>query len=146
MAKFSLARVPYYISVIAFMICVALVSFWNNTKSRGLASDFYLVMMVLAIILALASAYYLFAAQSGDDDEVGIEVAGVGIGKQIYYGGVLLMATWRVIAGFGLNHSGVGISSTYGMIWLFAGLAIGLFTYANYRSYRTKPVIPTKIA
>lgn len=138
MAKFSLARVPYYISVIIFMGLVAIVSYVNNTKATGLASDFYLAMMVISAGLAGISVIYLLMSQAGEDDEVGVQVAGLQFGKVYYYIAVLAVAVWRIIVGYQMNHHATGVGSTYGILWLLAGIAIALFTWANYRSYVVK--------
>lgn len=138
MAKFSLARVPYYIAVAIFMGLVAIVSYVNNTKATGLESDFYLAAMVISAALAGISLVYLFMSQAGEDDEVGVTVGGLPFGKAYYYLGVLGVAVWRVIVGYQMNHHATGVGSTYGILWLIAGVGIALFTWANYRSFVSK--------
>jgi hypothetical protein len=138
MAKFSLARVPYYIAVAVFMALVAIVSYVNNTKSTGLASDFYLIAMIVSAALGAISVVYLFMSQAGEDDEVGVMVGSLPFGKAYYYLGVLAIAVWRIIVGFVMNHHATGVASTYGVFWLLAGVGIALFTWANYRSYSAK--------
>lgn len=137
MAKFSLARVPYYIAVAIFMCFVAVISYINNTLVTGIESDLYLAALVVSAGLGAISVFYVFISQSGDD-EVGVEVAGLPFGKQYYYLAVLAIAAWRIIAGYQMNHSATGIASTYGIVWLLAGVGIAGFTWANYRSYVAK--------
>ena len=138
MARFSLARVPYYSAVAVFMALVAIVSFVNNTKTTGLASDFYLVAMVVSGAMCAVSLLYLFMSRAGEDDEVGVMVAGLPFGKVYYYIAVLAIAVWRGIVGYMMNHHAVGVGSTWGILWLLAGVGIALFTWANYRSYVAK--------
>lgn len=138
MAKFSLARVPYYIAVAIFMALVAIVSYVNNTKVTGIESDFYLVVMVISACLAGISVIYLFMSQAGEDDEVGVMIGSLPFGKVYYYVAVIVIAIWRIIVGYQMNHHSTGIESTYGILWLIAGVAITLFTWANYRSYVAK--------
>lgn len=138
MASFSLARVPYYISVTIFSGLSALVAFWNNASVHGLLSDFYLVIMACSLILCAASVMYLFAAKAGQNDEVDLSVAGLQMGKSIYYVGVITLALFRIAVGYVENHSGTGMQSIWGVLWLLAGIGILAFTYANYSSYTAK--------
>jgi hypothetical protein len=135
MAKFSIARVPYYIAVAVFMGIVAFVSYINNTLHTGIESDIYLGIMVVAGSLSLLSVNYMLFAKDGNDDEVDTEVAGLPVSKSYYYLGVLAISAWRAVVGYQLNHSGVGIQSTYGIIWILSSVAVALFTWANYKSY-----------
>jgi hypothetical protein len=147
MAKFSLARLPYYIAVTIFMGFVAFESFILNSTVVGYASDFYLATMVVSIGLAALSVFYAMRADAGDDDEVDTEVAGLPVGKSWYYIAVLIICAWRVVIGYGLNHNETGLASIWGIIWVISGLGIALFTYANYRSYTaTHPAIPKSAA
>lgn len=147
MAKFSLARVPYYIAVAIFMGLVALVSYVNNTTSTGLMSDAHLAMLVVTGCLTCLSIFYAFRAQSGDDDDADAEIAGLPVGKVYYYYAVLAIAAWRAVVGYQLNHNAVGIESTYGILWIGGSVALALFTWANYRSYTKKiaPVISASV-
>jgi hypothetical protein len=141
MAKFSIARVPYYIAVAVFMGIVAFVSYVQNTLSTGIMSDVYLAVMAAAISLSLLSVNYMFFAKDGNDDEVDTEVAGLPISKSYYYIGVLGISAWRAVVGYQLNHSGTGIESTYGVVWIFTAVVLGVFTWANYKSYSKKKVV-----
>lgn len=134
MSSFSLARVPYYICVAIFCGLTALVCFWNNATAVGVISDLYLAAMIVSGCLAGASVLFMVIAKAGDDDEAGLEVAGVPIGKQAYYVGVLVIALWRIIAGYQMNHLYTGIHAVYGVLWLLAGIGVAIFTYANYKS------------
>lgn len=145
MAKFSLARVPYYCSVAVFMVFVALISFINNTTSTGIASDFHLAIIAISLGLTGLSVFYAFRARSGDDDDADAEIAGLPFGKLYYYYAVLAVAAWRAISGYLSNHNATGIESTYGIIWIFAAVAIALFTWANYRTYTAKMVPPPRV-
>ena len=138
MPGFSIARVPYYIAVIVYMGFVAFVAYVGNTVSTGVASDFYLAILLLAAVLAGLSVMYVLHAKAGGDDEVDTEVAGLPVAKNWYYLGVLAMAAFHGFEGYKLNHDTTGISSTYGILWLLASLALALLTWANYRSYRAK--------
>ena len=134
MAKFSLARVPYYIAVIVFMALVAVVSYINNTVAVGIMSDVYLAVMLVAGSLIALSVNYMLFAKSGSNDEVDTEIAGLPVSKKYYYLAILAVAVWRAVVGYQLNHSATGIESTYGILWIVGGAAISLFTFANYRS------------
>jgi hypothetical protein len=136
MAKFSLARVPYYIAVAVYMGFVGVICWWNNTTSSGTESDVWLGLLVATAGLGLASVFYLFTAQHGDDDEVGVDIAGLQIGKPVYYLGVIAIAVWRAVEGYLINHNTTGIASNWGIIWLLSSLGILVFTYANYKSYQ----------
>jgi hypothetical protein len=143
MASSSVARVPYYISVAIFSFLAALVSFYNNTVETGVLSDLYLLLMVASIALGGASVVYAITAQSGSDDEVDLEVAGLQFGKTYYYGGVIALAIYRLAAGYHENHTGTGLQSVWGILWLLGSLGILVFTYANYKSYTAKTSIPS---
>ena len=145
MASFSLARVPYYIGVIVYMGFVAFVAYVGNTMSTGIASDFYLAILVVAAALAGLSVMYMLHARAGGDDEADAEVVGLPVAKNYYYFGVLALAAFHGFEGFLLNDNTTGISSTYGILWLIASLALMLFTWANYRSYRTKRASPAPL-
>jgi hypothetical protein len=138
MAKFSLARVPYYIAVAIFMSFVAIISYINNTLNTGFESDLYLAALAVSIGLGAVSVLYVFISKSGDDDEVGVEVAGLPFGKKYYYLAVLAIAGWRIIVGYQMNHNGTGIQSTYGIAWIITAIGIAGFTWANYRSYMAR--------
>jgi hypothetical protein len=143
-ASFSVARVPYYIAVAIFSALAALTAYWNNTLETGVLSDIYLAVLVASLCLCGASVLYMFTAKSGANDEVDLEVAGLQVGKNVYYIGVIVLALYRLGAGYVENHSGTGMQSTWGVMWLIASIGILLFTYANYRSYTAK--LPAKPA
>ena len=140
--SFSIARVPYYISVTVYMAFVAVVSFIRNTMSTGIQSDFYLAAVALAVVLGVVSVIYMTRSQEGSNDDVTIDVAGLPFGKGYYYIAVLGVCVWRSIEGYDLNHNGTGAASMWGMVWLLASLAIAAFTWANYQSFK-KAIPPT---
>jgi hypothetical protein len=96
MAKFSLARQPYYIAVAIFCGFAFLISMFNNSVETGVLSDVYLGLMALTGGLAALSLFYLVYSSVGDD-EVDVEVAGLPIGKGYYYLAVLGVCAWRVV-------------------------------------------------
>lgn len=149
MAKFSLARQPYYVAVIFFMLCSAFECYIGNTTSMGVMSDVFLGMLVISLALAGLAAVYLNILKVGGNDEADAEVAGLPVGKSVFYVGILLMCAWRAITGYQWNHNFTGIASTYGMLWLLASIALAAFTFANYRSFAatraTTPRGPTAI-
>ena len=138
MAGFSIARVPYYITVTVYMAFVAFVSYINNTVSQGIESDFFLAVLLLSIGLCVASVIYMVRSQNGEDDEVAIAVAGLPFGKTYYYLAILGVCAWRGFEGYGMNHTGTGIASTWGLVWIVASAAVALFTWANYKSFQAK--------
>lgn len=140
MSKFSLARQPYYITVAVFGALCAVVGWWNNTLSTGYMSDVFLAITVGSVGVAFASLVYLGVSMSGEDDEQDIEVAGLQMGKEVYYLAVLALCGWRAVSGYDDNHNTTGLSSTWGMIWLLVSVFIAIFTWANYKSYTKKKV------
>lgn len=138
MARFSIARAPYYGAVALFAAFASLVAFINNTQVQGFESDLYLLIFVAALGLCMASLAYLYTTRSGINDDVDLEVAGLQFGKTYYYGGVIVLALYRIAAGYHENHVGSGFQSVWGLLWLLSGLVILAFTYANYRSYTVK--------
>lgn len=81
MAKFSLARVPYYIAVAVFCGLSAIAASFMNDAAIGIESDLYLGLTAVFGLLAAWAVYYLFVVDSGTDDEVGVEIAGIPAGK-----------------------------------------------------------------
>lgn len=141
MAKFSVARVPYYIFVMVYMVVVGFVSYIQNTFAVGVMSDLYLVAMIAAASVGLLSLNYMVFAKDGNDDEVDTEVVGLTVSKKYYYLVVLAIAVWRGFEGYQMNHHGRGLESTWGIIWLVASVALGGFTWANYKSLTSRSVV-----
>lgn len=136
MAKFSIARVPYYIAVMVYMAFAAFAAYIGNTVSTGIQSDLYLLILVVAVVLGGLSAIYMLHAKAGGNDEADAEVAGLPVGKAYYYAGILAMTVFHGIEGYRLNHSTTGIASIYGTAWIISSAGIALFTWANFKSYR----------
>ena len=135
MAKFSMARHPYYIVVAVYMGFVAVTALGLNTTSSGTLSDVYLGVLIGVTFLACMSVFYLLRLDHNQDDDVDTEVAGLPFGKSQYYIGVLAIAGWRAVTGYQINHSETGLDSVWGLIWVLSSVAVVIFTYANYRSY-----------
>lgn len=142
MAKLSMARVPYYVAVAVFCGFSAIAASFMNDDATGIESDFYLILTAAFGLLAAWAVYYLFTVQHGSGDEVGVEVAGLPAGKNVFYLGVLGTAAYRAFVGYQMNHNLTGIDSFYGKVWLLAALVIALFTWSNYRSFQAKFAAP----
>ena len=138
MAKFSVARVPYYIFAAAFCGAAFVVEWLLNDDSTGAESLFHLGLTVAYGLLGIWSLAYIFIAKHGDDDEVGVDVAGLPMGKGYFYLGLLVGAIYRAVTGLIVNTKATGIESSYGKIWLVAAIVLSLFTWANYRSFQAK--------
>jgi hypothetical protein len=123
------------------MAVVGFVSYIQNTFSVGVLSDIYLVAMVAAASVGLLSLNYMIFAKEGNDDEIDTEVVGLTISKKYYYLVVLAIAVWRGIEGYQMNHHGRGLESTWGIIWLIASIALGGFTWVNYKSLMSRETI-----
>lgn len=128
-------RGPYYLCAAVYSGLAAFVYFIQNQIVTGTASDLYLALFVASCILCLASVLYFFTGMSGGDEEADIDVAGLPFGKLYWYLGMLALVVLRIIGGYQTNHSSTGIASIWGAVWMVASIGIGLFTYANYRSY-----------
>lgn len=133
---FSLAKVPYYYFVIVFMSFVAVLSLWDAGHTTGYVTDFYLVTLLASMVIAVASTYYVYAARHGTNDEFDINVGDVSLGKKSYYIIVLVIALWRMLAGYQLNHTAYGVDAIWGILWIIAGIILAVFTYVNYRVLR----------
>jgi hypothetical protein len=132
----SLAKLPYYYFVIVFMTFVAILSLSGAGQSTSYEADFYLVTLLVSLAILVASAYYVYAARRGASDEFDLQVGGISIGKKTYYIAVIVIAVWRILAGFQLNHSTYGLAAIWGILWLIAGIGLAVFTYVNYRVLR----------
>ena len=141
MNKFSIARRPYYVTMIVYMGFVALIALINSTITHGFDSDFHLIVLLAALVLCGLSVMYMFTIDAGQDDEVNAEVAGLPISKTAYYIGILVVAAYRAYAGYEQNHSHEGARAFLGVVWVIASLAVALFTYANYKSFTTKNTV-----
>lgn len=134
----SLAKIPYYYFVIVFMAFVALLSVSNAASTTGFDADFYLGALLVSLVIVAASFYYLYAARQGVNDELDLQVGGISLGKKTYYVAVLVIAIWRLLAGYRLNHTAYGLGAIWGLLWIVAALVLSVFTYANYRVLRPK--------
>ena len=138
----TLSRSVYYVVVIAFMVATFMVSLFANSSATGTQSDIYLGLMVVSALLAGLSVYYGTRADNHQDDDTDVNVSGLPVSKPAYYIGVLLIAAWRAVEGYQLNHSGTGIQSVYGVLWLLGAVLVLVLTWANFNSYRVKHTSP----
>lgn len=153
MAKFSLARVPFYIFAVVFCCAAAMVeSILNDSHSAategvtgGLLSLTHLILMVLYGAWAVWSVVYLFVVRAGTDDDVGVDVGGVPAGKKLYYTGLLVGAAYRAVTGLSVNTYADSFESFYGKAWLIAALVLAGWTWANYRSFTAKTAKVTEL-
>ncbi len=137
MPKFHAARQPFYACAIAYCILAGIVFWFKNDAATGLESLYWLAVDIVYLGLALWSGVYFYITAFGDD-EADTEFAGVPVSKKAYYVLLMLAAAYRAVDGLIINTSSTGIESTYGKLWLFASLALGVFTFANYLSYTKK--------
>jgi hypothetical protein len=146
MAKFSLARMPYYIFVIAFCAVTAIVESFKNDNAVGIESILHLALMLFYAALACGAAWYLFTVRANLDDEVGIEAAGIPVSKGVFYIAILVGAVYRGMEGFVLNTYSTGGESFWGKIWAVAAIVLVIFTWANYKSFAARNPLPPSVA
>jgi len=77
-------------------------------------------------------------AKHGDDDEVGVEIAGLPAGKGLFYVALIIGAVYRAVVGLATNTFSSGVESSYGKLWLIAAIVLAVMTFFNYKSFQAK--------
>ena len=136
MSSFSISRQPYYVGAAVYSGFSGFAAMVHNSIATGAESDFQLSVICLSVILGAMAVIYLAMSFEGQNDDSDVHFGGgVTLHKSWWYMGLLALAAYRIVEGYKHNHDATGIESVYGMVWIVASLILGLFTWANYKSY-----------